>query len=115
MEYEYILKTCLNCGEKTFNDENTKYCINCGDKLFNYCSNKECFIDGEIPPLPTTAKYCPYCGAGTSLYDYALSEKFTECVNNKDLKKDENFETLESLEENKNEQVQVPAFFKKKV
>lgn len=66
--------TCVCCN---FEDhvEDAEFCQECGTSLDNYCSNNQCVMNnGESVSVPNNAKFCPYCGEGTTYYNAGLFE-----------------------------------------
>lgn len=64
---------CCKCG---YNDnlEEASFCQNCGIELLNFCTNPDCDTN-ELPSkeyqaIPSNAKYCPYCGAKSTYFEY---------------------------------------------
>ena len=72
------IKECLQCKNEE-HLEDAEFCIICGKPIINRCTSA---IDQDTPdeywqcrhnePLPSNARYCPYCGHETTFYKYGV-------------------------------------------
>ena len=68
------LKECLKCKNEE-HLESAEFCMICGDPIVNRCTYaigkniSEHWQCSHEEPLPSNARYCPYCGSKTTFYN----------------------------------------------
>ena len=68
------LRICPICeNEETYFEGD--YCQICGNSLVNYCRNFNCT---HVDPLPSNARYCPFCGEESSFYTTGILKRWDE-------------------------------------
>lgn len=75
------LVECINCENEDIAD-NASFCMICGKPVVNLClsaiSDNQYQSCDYTKPLPSNARYCPYCGSITTFFDKEILCDWTQ-------------------------------------